>query len=51
MKMQVLMLHTGSMIAQKVKIIPGKTFRFPLAVTKCYNADYDGEMFISNKMN
>ncbi len=31
-------LHTGSMIAQKIKIIPGKTFRFPLAITKCYNA-------------
>lgn len=31
------------MIAQQVRIIPGKTFRFPLAVTKCYNADFDGD--------
>lgn len=31
------------MIAQHVKIIPGKTFRFPLAVTKSYNADFDGD--------
>ena len=35
-------LHTGSMIAQRVKITPGKTFRFPLACTKTYNADLTG---------
>lgn len=32
-------LHTGSMIAQRVKITSGRTFRFPLACTKTYNAD------------
>jgi len=32
-------LHAGSMIAQRVKITPGRTFRFPLACTKTYNAD------------
>lgn len=32
-------LHTGSMIAQRVKITNGRTFRFPLACTKTYNAD------------
>ena len=35
-------LHTGSMIVQRVKVIPGKTFRFPLAITKSFNADFDG---------
>lgn len=36
-------LHTGSMIAMKVKIAPGKTFRFSLALTKTFNADFDGD--------
>lgn len=36
-------LHTGSMIVQRVKVIPGKTFRFPLAITKSFNADFDGD--------
>lgn len=31
------------MIVQRVKIIPGKTFRFPLAITKSFNADFDGD--------
>jgi DNA-directed RNA polymerase beta' subunit len=35
-------LHTGSMIAQRVKITNGRTFRFPLACTKTYNADSTG---------
>jgi DNA-directed RNA polymerase beta' subunit len=36
-------LHSGSMIGQKVKIIPGKTIRFNLCITKSLNADYDGD--------
>lgn len=36
-------LHSGSMIGQKVKIIPGKTLRFSLCITKSLNADYDGD--------
>lgn len=36
-------LHSGSMIAQKIKIIPGKTLRFNLCITKSLNADFDGD--------
>jgi DNA-directed RNA polymerase beta' subunit len=36
-------LHKGSMIAQKVKIRPGKTIRMNLAITKTFNADFDGD--------
>jgi DNA-directed RNA polymerase beta' subunit len=36
-------LHRGSMIAQKVKIRPGKTIRMNLAITKSFNADFDGD--------
>jgi len=36
-------LHRGSMMAHKVKILPGKTFRLNLSVTKPYNADFDGD--------
>lgn len=36
-------LHSGSMIAQRVKIIPGKTLRFSLCITKSLNADFDGD--------
>jgi DNA-directed RNA polymerase beta' subunit len=36
-------LHAGSMIAQRVKIIPGKTLRFSLCITKSLNADFDGD--------
>lgn len=36
-------LHSGSMIAQKVKIVPGKTLRFSLCITKSLNADFDGD--------
>ena len=36
-------LHSGSMIAQKIKIIPGKTVRFSLCITKSLNADFDGD--------
>ena len=36
-------LHAGSMIAQRIKIIPGKTLRFSLCITKSLNADFDGD--------
>jgi DNA-directed RNA polymerase beta' subunit len=34
-------LWKGSMQAKQVRILPGKTFRFNLACTQAYNADYD----------
>lgn len=36
-------LHRGSMIAQKVRLLPGKTIRLNLAVTSSFNADFDGD--------
>lgn len=36
-------LHKGSMIAQRVVIRPGKTIRMNLAITKSFNADFDGD--------
>jgi len=36
-------LHKGSMIAQKVVIRPLKTIRMNLAITKSFNADFDGD--------
>jgi len=36
-------LHKGSMIAQKIRIIKGKTIRLNLATTKTFNADFDGD--------
>lgn len=36
-------LHKGSMIAMKVRIIPGKTIRLNLAITQTFNADFDGD--------
>lgn len=36
-------LHKGSMIAQKVVIRQGKTIRMNLAITKTFNADFDGD--------
>jgi len=36
-------LHRGSMIAQKIKIKKGKTIRLNLAITKSFNADFDGD--------
>ena len=36
-------LHRGSMIAQKVRLIDGKTIRLNLAVTNSFNADFDGD--------
>jgi DNA-directed RNA polymerase II subunit RPB1 len=36
-------LHRMSMMAHKVKVMPGKTFRLNVYVTPCYNADFDGD--------
>ena len=36
-------LHRGSMLAQKIKIRPFKTIRMNLAITKTFNADFDGD--------
>lgn len=36
-------LHSGSMIAQRIRILPGKTLRFNLCITKSLNADFDGD--------
>ena len=36
-------LWKGSMRAKRIKILPGKTFRFNLASTQAFNADFDGD--------
>jgi len=36
-------LHRLSMLAHKVKLMPGKTFRLNPTVCKPYNADFDGD--------
>ncbi|MCG2871035.1 MAG: DNA-directed RNA polymerase subunit A' [Sulfolobales archaeon] len=36
-------LHRISMMAHKVKVLPGKTFRLNLLVCPPYNADFDGD--------
>jgi len=36
-------LHRQSMMAHNIKVLKGKTFRFNDAVTKPYNADFDGD--------
>ncbi len=36
-------LHRVSMLCHEVKVLPGKTFRFNVAVCVPYNADFDGD--------
>jgi len=36
-------LHKGSMLAKKIRVMQGKTFRMNLATTKTFNADFDGD--------
>lgn len=36
-------LHRGSMMAKEIRVLPCKTFRFNLASTKSFNADFDGD--------
>ncbi len=39
-------LHSGSMLAKRIKVMKGKTLRFNLGSTKSFNADYDGDRLI-----
>lgn len=41
-------LHRMSIMGHKVKVMPNFTFRFSLAVTTPYNADYDGKLVAIN---
>ena len=36
-------LHRVSMMCHRVRVLPGKTFRFNVAVCTPYNADFDGD--------
>ncbi len=36
-------LHRMSMMVHEIRVMPGKTFRFNLAVCTPYNADFDGD--------
>ncbi len=36
-------LHRISMLCHRVRVLPGKTFRFNVAVCAPYNADFDGD--------
>ncbi len=36
-------LWKGSMRGKQIRVLPGKTFRFNLASTAAYNADFDGD--------
>ena len=36
-------LHRVSMMCHAIKVLPGKTFRFNVAVCEPYNADFDGD--------
>jgi DNA-directed RNA polymerase beta' subunit len=36
-------LHAGSMMAMKILVVPGKSFRMNLSITKSFNADFDGD--------
>ena len=36
-------LHRMSIMAHRVRVMPGRTFRFNLCVCAPYNADFDGD--------
>jgi DNA-directed RNA polymerase subunit A' len=36
-------LHRMSIMAHRIKVVPGKTFRFNICVCPPYNADFDGD--------
>ena len=36
-------LHKGSIMAPKIKILPGKTLRLPISICQSFNADFDGD--------
>lgn len=39
-------LHKHSLMAHRVKVVQGKSFRVHMAVTKSYNADFDGDEMV-----
>ena len=41
-------LHSGSMLAKRIIIRKGKTFRFNLASCKSFNADFDFKIYFKN---
>lgn len=43
-------LHKGSIMAHRVKVIEGNSFRLPVACTSPYNADYDGDEMVRSWM-
>lgn len=42
-------LHKASMQAMEVKLMPHKTFRMSLAITKPFNCDFDGKLVAVNR--
>ncbi len=36
-------LHKGSILAPKIRILPGKTLRLPISICQSFNADFDGD--------
>jgi DNA-directed RNA polymerase II subunit RPB1 len=40
-------LHRMSMMCHRVRVLPYSTFRLNVSVTKPYNADFDGDRFLS----
>jgi DNA-directed RNA polymerase II subunit RPB1 len=36
-------LHKASMMAHRVRVLPGSTFRLNVSATRPYNADFDGD--------
>ena len=36
-------LHKGSILAPKIKILPGRTLRLPISICSSFNADFDGD--------
>ncbi len=41
-------LHRMSMMCHRVRVLPYSTFRLNVSVTKPYNADFDGDKFLSS---
>ena len=36
-------LHKGSILAPKIRILPGRTLRLPISICQSFNADFDGD--------
>ena len=39
-------LHKMSMMGHRVRVLPYKTFRMNVLVTRPYNADFDGDLYL-----